>query len=178
MMWTGIAESGFGGRDHGMAVIVFAVFSIVFIADAIYLFVISKRFPKLTDAGRPEGKKMSKWYAIIFGSEGAAIGITCGILYGLHYADFIIPAIALIVGLHFYPMAKIFNRKVDYYLATWTCLVAISAIIMLVMKSTTEPDLFAFTGIGVALATTSYGVYMLYEGRRYAKRTGSNPGLQ
>jgi hypothetical protein len=174
MMWTGIAESGFEGRDHSITAMVFASFSMVFIVYAIYLFTVSKRFPEMSGEQRLEGKKMSKWYGIIFGSEGAVIGITCGILYWLHDADFIIPAIALIVGLHFYPMANIFNRKIDYYLATWVCMVAISGIVMLVQKSITAPHLFAFTGIGVAMATTGYGLYMLYEGRRYTKATGNS----
>jgi hypothetical protein len=178
MMWTGIAESGFNGRDHEIVAIVFAVFSIVFIAAAIYLFVISKHFARITtDAEKLEGKKMVKWYGIIFGSEGAVIGITCGILYYLHYGNFIIPGIALIVGLHFYPMAIIFKRKIDYYLASWTCIVAACGIVMLIMKSITEPVLFAFTGVGVALATSGYGIYMLYTARQYTKTPVNNPGL-
>jgi hypothetical protein len=170
MMWTGIAESGYSGRDHGLVLVIFSVFSVVFITYAIYLFVVSKKFALLTrDADKLEGKTMGKWYGIIFGSEGAAIGITCGVLYYLHYADFIIPAIALVVGLHFYPMAIIFKRTIDYYLASWTCIIAASGIIMLMMKSITEPVLFAFTGTGVALATTGYGIFMLYTGRQYTK---------
>jgi hypothetical protein len=174
MMWTGIAESGFEGRDHGIAAMVFIFFSLLFIIYAIYLFVISKRFPELSNEQKPEGKKLTKWYGIIFGSEGAIIGITCGILFGLHYQAFIIPAIALIVGLHFYPMATIFKRKIDYYLASWVCIVAITGIVVLINKSISESDLFAFTGVGVALATTGYGIYMLVAGSRYAKQVAGD----
>ncbi len=170
LMWSGIAESGFNGSDFGIVGIAFIIISIVFIAYAIYLFAISKRFPKLnTDAQKMEGKRMGKWYGIIFGSEGAVIGITSGILSYLNYDNFVIPSIALIVGLHFFPMARIFKRKIDYYLATWTCIVAISGIVMLIMKLATVSTLYVFVGIGVALATSGYGVYMLYIGRKFTK---------
>ena len=167
-MWNGIAESGFKGSDDYLATITFSIFSLTFISYGIYFFRISKHFPKLsTDADKQEGKKIWKWYGIIFGIEGVTIPLVAFILLEFNLGDFIIPAIALIVGLHFYPMAKIFKRKIDYYLATWTCLIAIIGIYMTATNTISQSAVFSFVGIGVALATTSYGFYMLRTGYLY-----------
>jgi hypothetical protein len=169
-MWSGIAEGGLQGSDNYLVIIIFSVFSLTFIVYGIYLFLIAKRFPKIsTDAERLEGKRIGKWYGIIFGIEGTTIPIVVFILLAFHLGDFIIPSIALIVGLHFYPMAKIFNRKIDYYLATWTCIIALIGIIMTIMQAT-QFEIFPFVGIGVALATTSYGTFMLFTAYKHISK--------
>jgi hypothetical protein len=166
MMWSGIAEGGLKGRDNYLSIIIFSAFSLSFISYGIYLFLMAKHFPLSTDADNTEGKKIWMWYGIIFGAEGAAIPIVVFSLIALHYDELIIPSIALVVGLHFYPMAKLFNRKIDYYLATWTCLIAITGIV-LSQRGATESTILSFVGIGVALATSTYGFFMIHSGYQY-----------
>ena len=167
MMWSGIAEGGLQGSDNYLVIIIFSAFSLAFIVYGTYLFLIAKRFPKIsTDTEKLEGKRIGKWYGIIFGIEGTSIPIVVFILSAFHHDDFIIPGIALIVGLHFYPMAKVFRRQIDYYLATWTCIIALVGIIMTIRNSA-QSIIFPLVGIGVALATTSYGTYMLYSAYKF-----------
>jgi hypothetical protein len=90
------------------------------------------------------------------------------VLIGL--PQYTLSAIALIIGLHFYPMAKIFDRKVDYYVATWTCLVAINSIFMTAGNNYSQTFILTILGIGVALATSTYGFYMLFTGYNYIKK--------
>ena len=168
LMWNGIAESGFQGTDHYLTTVIFSIFSLAFISYGIYLFSIAKRFRKLsTDAEKSEGKRIGKSFGIIFGIEGVAIPVVVFILIAVHSGKFIIPAIALIVGLHFYPMAKVFKRKIDYYIGTWTCIIAIAGIVMTMMDAVSQSVVFSFVGIGVGLATTAYGIFMLYTAYRY-----------
>jgi uncharacterized membrane protein len=61
-------------------------------------------------------------------------------------------------------MAKIFRRTIDYYLATWTTLVAITGILLILNKTYTVTNVDAFVGVGVAIATSCYGLYMMYSG--------------
>lgn len=162
LVWNGIAESGFNGSDHYITTIIFSVFSLVFIIYGIFFFRISRKFPKIsTDEEKSERKRISIWYGIIFGLEGITIPIVVSILLAFHSDRFIIPCIALIVGLHFYPMAKIFNRKIDYYLATWTCIIAIVGIILVKENTIQQSTVFSFVGVGTAIATTCYGIYMI-----------------
>ena len=113
---------------------------------------------------------MGIWYGIIFGAEGVTIPIVCGLLVYFRQTAFILPAIALVIGLHFYPMARIFKRTIDYYLATWTCIVAFSAIAAIINNMLPQNTIYALLGMGVAMATTGYGLYMIYEGKRLAVR--------
>ncbi len=169
MIWAGIA---YGSMNHGLIVlIIFALISVSLIANAIYVFIISKKFPKLsTDEDRAEGKKTGMWFGIIFGAEGLGIFVAINIVVNLGHADLTIPVIALVVGLHFYPMAKIFKRTIDYYLATWTTVIATIAIVLILKKVYAPASVDAFVGIGTAIATSCYGLYMIYTGRRLAKQ--------
>lgn len=170
-MWAGIATGGLQGKDHYLVLTFFCIFVLIFITYSIKLFSAAKRYPEFTsEADKMEGKSIKKWFGIIFGIEGITIPIACILLSFLGYQQFILSAIAMIVGLHFYPMAKIFNRKIDYYLATWTCLVSIASIIMIVRNTEPFPFIQSFLGIGVAFATTAYGVNMLVEGNRLTRQ--------
>ena len=169
MLWTGIAESGLNGKDFFMVGIIFNLCSLLFLSYGIYLFIQSKKFPKnLSEKDKDKGKKMWKVFGFIFGLEGLLIAVSVVVLSTFDLQNYVVPIIALIVGLHFYPMAKIFERKIDYYLATWVTLVAILGIV-LVIGNKSESMIFAAVGVGVALATISYGIFMITEGRKILK---------
>jgi hypothetical protein len=176
-MWSGIASGSLNGLSRYIVLGVFSCFSLAFIVYGIYLFSIAKNFAVITtDEDRAKGKNMGKWFGIIFGLEGVLIPIAAGICIGLHHSELVLPAIALVVGLHFYPMAKIFNRTIDYYLATWTTLIALIAIVMLLKDEAFPIPIYTFLGVGVAMATTSYGLYMMVTGNSMVKTTRSQQG--
>jgi hypothetical protein len=77
---------------------------------------------------------------------------------------------ALVVGLHFYPMATIFQRKIDYYLATWATLIALTGFYLSLKKKLPESDVMAFVGVGLGLATSAYGFYTILYGRSLLRR--------
>jgi hypothetical protein len=171
MMWAGVAQGGLQQHDHHAVLILFSAFSITFVLYGIVVLIAAQRFPKFTsDSDRAEGKMMANRFGIIFGIEGTAIPLVSVILVVLGHREFTLPAIALIVGLHFYPMAKIFNRKIDYYLATWTCLAAITGIVLIAGHQYTQAFTLTIMGIGVALATSAYGFYMLVSGYNLIKK--------
>ena len=98
---------------------------------------------------------MWKVFGFIFGLEGLLIAVSVVVLSTFDLQNYVVPIIALIVGLHFYPMAKIFERKIDYYLATWVTLVAILGIV-LVIGNKSESMIFAAVG---AVSYTHLDVY-------------------
>lgn len=161
-MWALIANYGYHSRDYHIIAVLFIALAALFVVYAFNIFKTSKQFPEATsDADIAEKKRTGKWFGIIFGLEGIFIPIAINVVIALHHPELIIPSIALVVGLHFFPLARVFKRNVDYYLATWTCIVAISAMMLLLKKSITEQDGFAFVGTGVAIATSCYGLYMI-----------------
>jgi hypothetical protein len=170
ILWSCIAYHGLEKTNYWYILLAFPICTALFIIDAIKLFKAAKFYPKLTlEADIAEEKKMKKWFGIIFGAEGLGILIGINIVTNIGLADLVIPIIALVVGLHFYPLAKVFKRTIDYYLATWTTLVAVAAIVLVLNKTLTGDAIFAFTGIGVAIATSSYGIYMKISGRLIPK---------
>lgn len=174
MVWAGIAQGGLMGSDDRVVLIAFALLALLFVINAVRFFIASKQFPVFTsDEDKAEGKRTSKAFGLIFGIEGAAIPIACGILAAIGHTEFILPAIALIVGLHFYPMAKIFGRKLDYFTGTWATLVAITGIIITMNHSETQQFVMGLLGIGMALTTSTYGVFMIFSGNNMAKKNAA-----
>ena len=172
MLWALIGHFGLNGRDNNIEIIIFAALAIAFVVNGIYLFSIAKRFPKLSsEEDIAEGKKSGKWFGIIFGAEGFLIFIAVNIVLNMGRDDLTIPVIALVVALHFYPLGWVFKRTLDYYLATWSTLVAVLGIVFTLNKWLTENDVLAFVGIGLAIATSCYGLYMIFNGRWLAKKT-------
>ena len=169
-MWSCIANAGLGGKDHHLVLVVFCLLAAAFVSYGISLFRNAKLFPKSTsEADIAEKKRSGKWFGIIFGAEGLFIAIAVNVVINLGHPELVIPAIALVVGLHFYPMAKIFKRNIDYYLATWSTLVAVLGFVLSLNKTLTEPNVMAFVGIGLAVSTSCYGLYMIYKGKRFTK---------
>jgi hypothetical protein len=172
-IWAGIAYGGLFMSTFRFVLILFLVFMILFLVNGVRFFRIAKKFPgAVSHEDATEKKRMGKWFGIIFGAEGLAIFLAVNIVIKLGHPDLIIPAIALVVALHFYPMAKIFKRKIDYWLATWATLIAICGFILTLNKTIPSDSVQSFVGIGIALATSSYGIYMIMEGKRFIKWNG------
>lgn len=167
MMWTGIAYGSM--LSNGIIVLIlFSLIALTLIFNGIKFLREAKRFPKSeTEADKTEEKRTGKWFGIIFGAEGLLIFVGINIVINIGHADLTIPVIALVVGLHFYPLARVFRRTIDYYLATWTTIVAIIGISLILNKSYSTAAVDAFVGVGTAIATSCYGVYMIYTGKRF-----------
>ncbi|GAA3631589.1 hypothetical protein GCM10022223_57090 [Kineosporia mesophila] len=133
----------------------------VFTRRAGQLFRARWSFPAVdTEDDAAEGRRLGGAYGIVFGLEGAGIGIVAGVLSG---SDYLLPAIALVVALHWYPMAWVFRRGFDLWPASWTLLVAVAGIVLLATGA--DRDLvWSWVGAGTALATLGYGTYMTFYG--------------
>ncbi|MBD1386016.1 hypothetical protein IDJ75_12050 [Mucilaginibacter rigui] len=161
MIWAGIAYGGLHGTAYALLLFIFPLLSIYFIVKGVALFRIAKNFPKLTDEEDiAEEKRRGKWFGIVFGAEGLGIFIGINIVVNLGHPELTIPVIALVVGLHFYPMGKIFKRTIDYYLATWSTIIAVCGIVFTLKKLMPANSILAFLGVGLAIATSCYGLNM------------------
>jgi hypothetical protein len=168
VMWSSVASSSLQNIGRTIDLLIFWGAALTFIGYAIYFFRSAKRFKTvLTGLEKAEGEKMGKAYGIIFGLEGALIPVAVFICFQLGRPELVVPAIALVVGLHFYPMARIFKRTIDYYLATWATLVAIGAIILTLKNPVLPIPILAMLGIGMAITTAIYGINMIREGISY-----------
>ena len=72
-------------------------------------------------------RRIGQRFGWITGIEGAAIFLAVILLNAVHRPDFIPPAIALIVGLHFFPLASLFGRSFYYGTGILGCAIGGSA---------------------------------------------------
>jgi hypothetical protein len=171
LIWAGMAFGALYGTIYQWTLFIFPALSCWFVFNAIGLYKAARHFPNASsEADIAEGKRMGKWFGIIFGAEGLVIFIGINIVIYLGYPNLTLPVIALVVALHFFPMAKVFKRTVDYYLATWSTLVAVGGFIFTLDKIMPVNDIQAFLGIGMGMATSCYGIYMVLRGRAVIKR--------
>jgi hypothetical protein len=152
--------------------VVFALLALGFVAQGVRLIRVRGRFPtELSEADTQYRRTSGQAFGMIFGAEGLAIGIVVTILNATGHPGYVVPAIALIVGLHFYPMARVFRRTIDLYLATWTTLVALAGIVALAAGAPLD-QVTGFVAVGAALATTAYGLYIAREAGGLIRRSG------
>jgi hypothetical protein len=66
-------------------------------------------------AAAAKGKRIGMLFGIIFGLEGGLIAL-CSVLLGRYHLGFWIPfVVAVIVGLHFLPLAHVFEAPIYYW---------------------------------------------------------------
>lgn len=151
--------------------VVFALFAAVFVIEAIRLLVAARAFPTDvadhddrddgSDSGSAPREKSGRWFGIIFGAEGLVIFVVCAILGATGNTNYINPAIALIVGLHFIPLAWVFRRTLDYYVAGWFVLAALVGIVAIAAGTTPVALVWSLVSIAAAAGTSFYGFYMI-----------------
>jgi hypothetical protein len=104
---------------------------------------------------------MQLGFGINFAAEGVIIAVVCALL-GMTGADaYFAPAIALVVGVHFIPFGFIFHRTIDFYIAGWVVIWAVTGI-WLIASHDIDPALVAsLVAVATACGTAAYGLYML-----------------
>ncbi len=95
--------------------------------SAVFILAAARGLPKAElDAG--ERKRRGRTVAWIGAVEGAAIAVAIRLLPGLGLADLVFPAVAMIVGLHFVPLARLLPMRIYYLSAVLLVLVAVAGL--------------------------------------------------
>ncbi len=90
----------------------------------------SRNAPPETAQERAAGRQIGRRFGLIFGLEGGAIFILILTLNALHRPAAILAGIAIIVGLHFFPLAALFGRPLYYATGTIGCGIGVIALMM------------------------------------------------
>jgi len=167
--WTTIGEIALHGRDYWLIGVVFAGILISFLTFYVKFQKAAKRLPAQQTAATEDQKK-SKRFIYIFIAEGAGILILKNVLVNIGRDDWFLPGVAAIVGLHFFPLAKVFNRKFDYYMGIFVCLVAITGFVLL-SKGYTTAVTTPVVCTGCAIATSLYGTMMVLKGNKILRES-------
>jgi hypothetical protein len=70
-------------------------------------------------------REIGQHFYIIFGVELAAIFLAVVVLKAIHYPDYILCGIALIVGVHFFPLAALFKAPLYYATGLLGCAIGL-----------------------------------------------------
>jgi hypothetical protein len=118
------------------------------------------------------GKRIGVWFGIVFGIEGVLIALASTLLSTFQLDSFIAPSIALIVGIHFLPLARLFRVPIYYMTGILLSALALVALIALLPGlSIAGPSPYnwsLFVGIGTtlvlwltALCVTRFGLRVM-----------------
>lgn len=124
--------------------------------------------------------RITRGMTIVGSIQGGLILTSVVVLGLLGRWEWVLPAVVLVVALHFYPMPAIFGRTIDYYLGTAMLVVAGIGLYLASLPNVPWQTTWGVVGIGAALVTSGYGLWMQLTARRVLteyQEIGGRPGL-
>ncbi|WP_211744999.1 hypothetical protein [Paenibacillus sp. Marseille-Q4541] len=126
MLWAYTGTMGLQGWGEVTLLLLTAAIGITLVIGGISLIrssrLIQQQVPALNGKSK---KKTMRLFNFIFVGEGIAIGIAISICNITHHIELIPLIIAIIVGIHFFPLASLFRINIYYYSGVLLCLIAI-----------------------------------------------------
>ena len=178
--WWGWGVGGIQGVFPGETVIYFlilALATLILLSGGILLLRAASRLPQDTSSpgeagGGVEGKRYGQMFGLVFGLEIVIIALGSILLNVFHHPEFLLPFVSIVVGAHFFPLAKLFDVRM-YYL-TGTCLVLVGVVVMLAVPvHTMIGNLHAWdvlVGSLCAVILWITGIYAELRGRSFLKQ--------
>src|SRR5699024_2591350 len=155
-----------------------AIFFALALAWSVYLVVTARRLQRRTRALAQEPNeteaRIAKGMTILANAQGGLIFAASVVLGLLGQWIWLLPVIALIVALHFFPMAPMFGRSIDYYLGAVMAIAGLTGL-TLAGLGYEQQVVWAVTGVGGALVTSAYGLFMVRTARRQIARSDHDP---
>jgi hypothetical protein len=160
-------------------VLAFVVVAIVAVALLVGSYLLGRAAGKIPIDTSPEGrargnavgKRLGISFGVIFGSEALFIAVASSVLGAVGQDAFIVPVIVLIVGLHFLPLAPLFNVRLYY--VTGALLVLASLIpVLFIPRAQTVNGVSLWIVVpatGSALILWATAVAILAMGRQIAR---------
>jgi hypothetical protein len=128
--------------------------------------------PSREDGAR--GKSIVRGFGIIFGLEIVLIALASVLRSIFPLSWFIAPTTALIVGIHFLPLARLFQVRVGYVTGALLCLLALIALVALLfglpLAGSSPYHWSLFVGIGTTLVLWVTDLFMIRFGWKSMSR--------
>lgn len=130
--------------------------------------------PSPEDGAR--GRSIVKGFGIIFGLEIVLIALASILLSIFPLSRFIAPTTALIVGLHFIPLARLFRVSIGYVTGALLCLLALIVLVALLsglsLAGSSPYNWSLFVGIGATLVLWLTDLFMIWYGWKSIHQRG------
>lgn len=130
-LWAVTGIMGLQGWGHPYVSFAVVLAGIVLIAGGFSILFKARKLPEQSSAEETgRGKRMGFWFNIVFIIQGVAIGITIAVCNAVNQTELIPFIIAIIVGLHFIPLAALFQIRLYYVVGGLLCLISLIALLM------------------------------------------------
>jgi hypothetical protein len=118
-------------------------------------------------ASPESSSELGKAFGIIFAAQGVGIGVGSGVLAGFGQARWIAPWVAVVVGLHFFPLAHLLKLFFDYVLGA-----AILLWVGTIVLSLPSDGWASYVALGTALLLWLAGWGRLWVAHRAVRSIG------
>lgn len=131
--WWGVyGTSLLNAGSQGLVYSIIAIIAVILLILACVMIWSARRLPRDNDAAsRTAEKRIGRIFGLVFGLEGVFIAITSIVLSSLHLFVLFAPVVAIIVGLHFLPLAPLFSVKIYYITGSVIALLGLIGLLML-----------------------------------------------
>ncbi|MFJ7362939.1 DUF7010 family protein [Peribacillus frigoritolerans] len=179
-LWAGTGVMGLQGWGFPYVELAAIFVGIIMVIVGISLIHASQKMSnQVSEDGARRLKRIGFLFNMVFIAEGLLIGIAIAICNLINQTDLIPGVIAIIVGIHFLPLASLFQIKVYYATGVLLCLLAL--ITLLLVPDTVmvgEHQILAplsLLGFGCALILWATGL-TLWIGIKNSNRTIADEG--
>jgi Family of unknown function (DUF7010) len=125
-LWAAMGINGLKGLEEPWLLIVVMLFGLALLFAGVSLLRASRRSPApATRAEIKQGQSRSKWFRIVFATELITIIIAMAICRAANRFDLFYPVMMLIVGIHFFPLASLFQVKKYHVAGALLCSLAV-----------------------------------------------------
>lgn len=125
-LWAGTGVMGLQGWGFPYVELAAIFVGIIMVIVGISLIHASQKIPnQVSEDGARRLKRIGFLFNMVFIAEGLLIGIAISICNLINQTDLIPGVIAIIVGIHFLPLASLFQIKVYYATGVLLCLLAL-----------------------------------------------------
>src|SRR5690625_1566979 len=173
-LWAYAGIMGLQGWGSPWVLIASLAIGIALFASGGLLIITSRELPnQIPYTAGKRRKNITGWFNTIFLAEGLAIVIAIAVCNAAGHAELIPLVIALIVGVHFFPLAYLFQVKIYYYTGALLCLLPVITWIFVPIHITLmEQQINAYmsiVGFGSSLILWGTSLVICLIGRRLVR---------
>ena len=173
--WGFISAAFMSGTVQVVAFLLVGLVTLGFFGMGIILLRYARTLPKTVSlADAAVGKRIALWFGIIFGIEIVLIALASILLSIFQVDRFIAPATALIVGIHFFPLARLFRVPVYSLTGVLLSVLALVALVALLLgwpiAGPSPYNWSLFVGVGTTLVLWLTVLYLTRFGLRVMRQ--------
>jgi len=125
-VWASIGIRGSHGIGEPWSLIISSIVTLILLSGAISLFVKARKMDHAaTQEERDQRKQINRKFGLIGGLEGLAILIASVICNMINHFELFFPIMAIIVGIHFFPLAGLFRERFYYGTGAILCILGV-----------------------------------------------------